>query len=59
VKRSEINTFDKRVAQETLPVAYRLFSFRFVVSFICCHSGNIRCEVSKNLSVYLEGVGDH
>ena len=47
------------MAQETLPVVYRLFFFRFVVSFICSHSGNIMCEMSKNLSVYLVGVGDH
>jgi len=59
VERCEINTVDRHVAQETLPMVYRLFSFGFAVSCICSHSGNIRYEMSKNLSVYFEGVGDH
>lgn len=59
MKRSEINTVDRHVAQETLPVVYRLFSFGFMVSFISSHSGNIVCDMWKNLGVYFEGVGDH
>jgi len=58
VKSSEINTVDRHVAQETLSVVYSLFSFKTVVSFICSHSGNIMCEMSKNFTVYFEGVGD-